>query len=143
MSHNLSFFLLRNYYVIIFVIHSGVYLIISKYIFVLIVNFRRVGFRYHADYDRDRRGIRRRAYWKSTKHVVAHNRDSDDDEGEEDFQSCIFRTNFQDDMDHIVRKYFHKKNNLIFEISLVFTHIVRNRLGFYPYNSKSSYLFIF
>ena len=67
--------------------------------------FRRTGYRYRSDYNRDRRGIRRSAYWKSKSHVVPHNMDSDDESGEVDFQSCIFRTNFQDDLDHIVRKY--------------------------------------
>ena len=66
--------------------------------------FRRLGYRYRTDYNRDRNDIRRRAYWKSSSHVVAHNQDSDDDGDNNDFQSHIYRTNFRDDMDDIVRK---------------------------------------
>ena len=67
-------------------------------------NFRRIGYRYRRDYNRDRRGIRRKSWWRSSNHVVPHNMDSDDEAGDDDFQAHIFRTNFRDDLDDIVRK---------------------------------------
>ena len=59
--------------------------------------------------------------------MVPHNRDSDDEAGDDDFQAHIFRTNFRDDLDDVVRKY------LIFVAKFCDSYFYSNNFGLYPF----------